>query len=90
MGKIMRKITFVILIAIAIVGCSALASTIVHHHDSTSFNHAMMVSDAMQKKSLKWQSASAAMKQAEKDKMIAAANMQHTQTMSTGSSVMAQ
>jgi hypothetical protein len=85
-----QKITISVLVAIAIVGCSVLTSAIVHYHDSASFNHAMMVSDAMQKKELKMVSATATMQQAEKDKMMAAADMQHNKSMSTGSSTLAQ
>jgi hypothetical protein len=78
-GNRSTSIFVILAIATLIVGLSTAA--IVHYTDTMNTAHNAMVSDAMQKKAIHDAATSAAMKQAETDKMAAGDAMTHGSAM---------
>lgn len=70
---------------VAVIVFSSLTALAIHHNDKVSNDHAMMTSQAMQAKAVKKAADTAAMKQAETDKMAANDTMTQGATNSSDS-----
>lgn len=75
-----KKMIIIVIAGIILVLGTGLA---VHNNDTTAKNHAMMISDAMQKVEVNKAATAAAMKQAEADKMAAHDAMKQQSTSTT-------